>query len=47
MVTGVAGELTKTKTPFAIDKIDSDVLEFAPSTTVESMIRVNQQVLKL
>ncbi len=39
MVTGVAGELTKTKTPFAIDKIDSDVLELAPSTTVESMIR--------
>jgi hypothetical protein len=35
MVTGVAGELTKTKTPFAIDKIDSDVLELAPSTTVE------------
>ena len=39
MVTGVAGALTKTKTPFAIDKIDSDVLEMAPSTTVESMIR--------
>lgn len=39
MVTGVAGELTKTKTPFAIDKIDSDVLELAPSTTVESLIR--------
>ena len=28
MVTGVAGELTKTKTPFAIDKIDADVLEW-------------------
>jgi len=39
MVTGVAGALTKTKTPFAIDKIDSDVLEMAPATTVESMIR--------
>ncbi len=39
MVTGVAGALTKTKTPFAIDKIDADVLELAPSTTVESMIR--------
>ena len=39
MVTGVAGALTKTKTPFAIDKIDADVLEMAPSTTVESMIR--------
>ena len=39
MVTGVAGALTKTKTPFAIDKIDSDVLELAPSTTVESLIR--------
>jgi len=39
MVTGVAGALTKTKTPFAIDKIDSDVLELAPATTVESMIR--------
>jgi hypothetical protein len=35
----VAGALTKTKTPFAIDKIDSDVLELAPATTVESMIR--------
>ena len=39
MVTGVAGALTKTKTPFAIDKIDSDVLELAPATTVESLIR--------
>ena len=39
MVTGVAGALTKTKTPFAIDKIDSDVLEMAPATTVESLIR--------
>jgi len=39
MVTGVAGALTKTKTPFAIDKIDADVLEMAPATTVESMIR--------
>ncbi len=39
MVTGVAGALTKTKTPFAIDKIDREVLEMAPSTTVESMIR--------
>ena len=39
MVTGVAGELTKTKTPFAIDKIDAEVLEMAPATTVESMIR--------
>jgi TonB-linked SusC/RagA family outer membrane protein len=39
MVTGVAGELTKTKTPFAIDKIDADVLEMAPATTVESLIR--------
>jgi TonB-linked SusC/RagA family outer membrane protein len=39
MVTGVAGALTKTKTPFAIDKIDSDVLELAPATTIESLIR--------
>jgi TonB-dependent SusC/RagA subfamily outer membrane receptor len=39
MVTGVAGALTKTKTTFAIDKIDSDILEQAPATTVESMIR--------
>ena len=39
MVTGVAGALTKTKTPFAIDKIDREVLEMAPATTVESMIR--------
>ena len=39
MVTGVAGALTKTKTTFSIDKIDSDVLELAPSTTVESLIR--------
>ena len=34
MVTGVAGALTKTKTTFAIDKIDSDILEQAPATTV-------------
>ena len=39
MVTGVAGALTKTKTTFSIDKIDSDVLELAPATTVESLIR--------
>ena len=39
MVTGVAGALTKTKTTFSIDKIDSEVLEQAPATTVESMVR--------
>ena len=39
MVTGVAGELTKTKTTFSIDKIDSEVLQQAPATTVESMVR--------
>ena len=39
MVTGVAGALTKTKTTFSIDKIDSDILEMAPATTVESLIR--------
>ena len=39
MVTGVAGALTKTKTTFSIDKIDSDILEQPPATTVESMIR--------
>ena len=39
MVTGVAGELTKTKTTFSIDKIDSEMLQQAPATTVESMVR--------
>lgn len=39
MVTGVAGALTKTKTTFSIDKIDSEMLEQAPATTVESMVR--------
>ncbi|MBN4081085.1 SusC/RagA family TonB-linked outer membrane protein [Caldithrix abyssi] len=39
LVTGVAGALTKTKTPFAIDKIDSDVLELVPATSVEALIR--------
>ena len=39
MVTGVAGALTKTKTTFSIDKIDSEMLQQAPATTVESMVR--------
>ena len=39
LVTGVAGALTKTKTTFSIDKIDSEMLEQAPATTVESMVR--------
>ena len=39
MVTGVAGALTKTKTTFSIDKIDTEMLEQAPATTVESMVR--------
>ena len=47
MVTGVAGALTKTKTTFSIDKIDSDILEQAPATTVESMIRGKSACVKV
>lgn len=39
LVTGLSGVATKAKRPFAIERVESDVLELAPSTTVESMIR--------